>query len=170
MENTRCKVGSGPIPEEEKNIEYYKRLSDKGDSDAMVKVGEMAEEAGDDYEYAGIRILEWYKKAALAGNVMGMSNVCRCYAEYEEGSLEEAEVFANKAVSIGGSAAADTALWMGSCYGGYQSGEYSDVIKALYWYEKAVELNEDSGFAAERIADLYAKGILVSKNIAKAKK
>ena len=124
-------------------ILMYRRAAEMGDLEAMRSLVNCYY-TGQGRLQGRLRIdetktMEWYKKAAEAGNARAMCNLGYAYA-YGQGGLRKDETKAVEWYQKAAEAGNARAMYnLGLCYHNGQGGLTKDTSKAVEWYQKAAE-------------------------------
>ena len=152
-------------------ILMYRRAAEMGDLEAMRSLV-ICYNTGQGRLQGRLRIdetkiMEWYKKAAEAGNARAMCNLGYAYA-YGQGGLRKDETKAVEWYQKAAEAGNARAMYnLGLCYHNGQGGLTKDTSKAVEWYQKAAE----AGYAGAmwNLGACYEEGVgMLTKDEAKA--
>jgi tetratricopeptide (TPR) repeat protein len=88
------RVALGEQVKEDQSVQWYRKVADAGDADAMFNLGALLAEQGKDDQAE-----QWYRKAADAGNADAMFNLGALLAE--QGKDDQAERWYSKAADAG---------------------------------------------------------------------
>ena len=148
------------------NLPYAKKLqlANAGDNDAKLAVGE-ALEAGIDTKPDLPRAAQWYRQAALGGNLEAQFRLARLIAKGAKG----VPVDKDSAIKLLLSAAAHDHAESENLFGTMlQNGDgiAKDEKAAVGWYEKAA--NQGLAVAQNNLGVMYLKGSGTERDLAKA--
>jgi TPR repeat protein len=121
-----------------KGLKYYTKAAQAGDTDAMIRIGDLYTKFGEDKIDPNLdKAMSWWNKAAEYGNGFGYTKISDIYITYKYAPKDYAKSmeYRKKAVEMG-SAYAMCAMGLMYQYG--EGGVKQDINEAAEWYYKAI--------------------------------
>lgn len=155
QESDRSRSGKTQMAqvEEEQTVTSLRKAADAGDSDAMLKLGNMYSE-GQGVEQDAQLAVEWYRKAADAGNSTAMGNLGFMYEQGQGVKQDQNQALAwfRKSADNGGVMAMN---YLGLKYK-EGLGVRKDFRQAAMWFRKAADAGDE--MAMTTLAWMYEWG------------
>ncbi len=140
------------------------QLANAGDNDARLAVGE-AYEAGSDTRLDPARAAQWYRQAALGGNLEAQFRLARLVAKGAKGVQADPIAAVKLLRSAAAHGHADSENLLGSMLQN-GSGVPKDEKAAVEWYGKAAD--QGLAVAQNNLGVMYLKGSGTERDLAKA--
>jgi hypothetical protein len=152
--------GIGVAQDYQQALNWYQKAADQGDSDAQFYLGVHMLYDSDDYLQDNRQAVYWLRKAAEQGNVTAQEYIGGIYLLGTD--TQQGIYWSEKAAEQGSILAADA---LGKIYEEGKFGVAQDYQKAVRWYRKAVEQDEDIPYARIAQYDLgymyqYGRGVV----------
>lgn len=151
--------GLGVDKSSEKEVEYYRKSAEQGNTSAQYELG-YSYEVGWGVEQSYTEAVKWYRKSAEHGNVLAQYHLGLCYFNGRgvEQSYAESIKWYRMAAEKGNTSALNQ---LGRCYiWGFGVEQSSEM--AVRWYRKAAELGDKD--SQQMIANCFREGCGVEQS------